>query len=231
MTAVADNASGFRRSVSRRGLMAELLTDASSWRVLGCYLDAAAWIGVPAAWPPTTRVPGTDFGRLAMTAIDALKWGLPDRREVRAAVILSEAKRWLQERAGADPDAGELLPVAAVYVRALCPVRDRRAALDLLDPAPLEAERVRLRRRHPIRAIRQPAWPQVLSVPQWQESLWWHRAERSDTTVPLVHASAGLAAAVWSLPDTVHDPIGTRLELRNRVIRARTWAATGELPT
>jgi hypothetical protein len=212
------------------GMAGELLTDASSWRVLHCYLGAAAWIGVPPAWPPAARVPGTDFGLLAATAIDALRWGLPDRLQVRVASILCESRNWL---IGSTPattmDDGDLLAVATVYVRAMCPVPQKPAAIDLLDIRPLYAERVRQRRRHPIRALRRPVRPPVLAPATWQQSLWWRRAQETDDAVALVHAAAGIAAAVWSKLGPASDPIGIRNELRNRVVTARAWAASGEL--
>lgn len=225
----------FRPSRSAHGLVGELLTDASSWMVLLCYLDAAAWIGVPPSWPPAQRVPGTDFGRLAARAVDAQRWGLPGRRDVRAAAILALAASWLTTNQHADSgirlhDGVELLDSAQIYVRALCPVDQRGCALALLDPDPLHRERARQRRRRPVRAYRTPAWPPTVDPARWQESLWWSRAERSTATVPLIHAAAGVAAALWSCPGAVSDPIGVRHELRNRIIRARAWAASGDLP-
>lgn len=226
---VAD--SGWRPSLSGRGMVGELLTDVSSWHVLLCYLDAAAWIGVPPAWPPATRVPGTDFGRLAATAIGALAQGRPDRREVRAAVILNEAVQWLTRPPAVTAADAEVLGIAAVYVRALCPVPDQPAALALLDVGSLDAERARQRRRHPIRALRRPDWPHLLQVVTWQQSLWWHRAQQEPGRAPLVHASAGIAASVWSTLGPQHDPIGIRHELRNRIINGRASAAGGDLCT
>jgi hypothetical protein len=38
-----------------------------------------------------------------------------------------------------------------------------------------------------------------------------------------------LAAAVWSYPVSLSDPISVRHELRNRVIRARALITSGDL--
>lgn len=223
----------FRPSGSGRDLAGELLTDASSWMVLLCYLDAAAWIGVPPRWPPADRVPGTDFGRLTAKAIDAQRWGLPGRRDVRVAAILTLTADWLSASrhidSGKDIHDDALLEIPQINGRALSPIGDQGAALTLLDPHPLHSARARQRRRHPVRAYRHPQWPPLVNPGRWQDSLWWQRAQRGTATVPPIHAAAGLAAAVWSYPGALSDPIGVRHELRNRVIRARAWATSGDL--
>jgi hypothetical protein len=234
MLVVPDDAfSDFRPSAFGRDLAGELLTDASSWMVLLCYLDAAAWIGVPPCWPPADRIPATDFGRLTAKAIDAQRLGLPGRRDIRVAAILTLTAGWLAANrpsdSGKDVHDDALLDIAQIYVRALCPVGNQGAALALLDPRPLLSARARQRRRHPVRAYRHPQWPPLVDPGRWQDSLWWLRAQRSAATVPLIHAAAGLAAAVWSYPGALSDPIGVRHELRNRVIRARAWATSGDL--
>lgn len=211
----------------------ELLTDASSWRLLTCYMDAAAWIGVPAAWPPATRVPGTDFGRVAVTALDAVTWGLPERQEVRVAVILAEADTWLREsQTLVDDDA--IWAVAKVYARALSPVLDLPVALGLLQHPPTERERraakheQRRRRRRPLVPWRhKPANPYERPPALWWKPLWQQRmSEQKCETRPILHATAALATAIWSTPGAVRDPIGVRQELRDRVVKARAWAGT-----
>jgi hypothetical protein len=234
MQRVLNNASPeFRPSGSSRDLAGELLTDASSWMILLCYLDAAAWIGVAPSWPPADRIPGTDFGRLAKRAVEAQRWGLPGRRDVRVAAILTLAASWLTAARHPDSSAvasddATLLHSAQIYIRAVCPVGERDTAVELLRPDPLRSERARQRRRHPIRALRTPAWPPVVDPAHWQDSLWWQRAARIDDTIAVVHAAAGMAAAIWSWPGAVGDPIGVRHELRTRVVRARAWATGGD---
>lgn len=218
-------------------LRGELLTDASSWRLLTCYMDAAAWIGVPAAWPPTTRVSGTDFGRVAVTALDAVTWGLPDRRDVRVAVILNEVETWLREsQALVDDEA--VWAATRVYVRALTPVQDLPVALGLLEHLPTKRERRAakfVRRWRPWQGPwrhqpTDPSEPDLLPA-LWWKPLWQQRMRVQEcATRPALHAAAALATAVWSAPGAVRDPVGVRQELRDRVVKARAWAVSGEFP-
>ncbi len=214
----------------------ELLSDASSWRLLTCYMDAAAWIGVPAAWPPTTRVPGTDFGRVAATALDAAGWGLPDRRPVRVAVILNEVQNWLDEtQAPLDDEA--VWAAARVYVRALGSVQEQPVALGLLEHLPAREEPSAKRdRRWPRLALRRHKLPEVpepeLPPALWWKPLWQQRMHiQQCATRPVLNATAALAAAVWVAPGAVRDPIGVRQELRDRVVKALPWDASGEFPS
>ncbi|HEY3691575.1 MAG TPA: hypothetical protein VGL46_14985 [Pseudonocardiaceae bacterium] len=217
-------------------LRSELLTDASSWRLLTCYMDAAAWIGVPAAWP-TTRVPGTDFGRVAVTALDAVAWGLPDRRDVCVAVLLNEATTWLREsQTPLDDEA--MWAAARVYVQALSPVKDLPVTLDLLAHLPTERQRRAAKRERRWRPWLGP-WrhqPADASEPDLLPALWWKPLWQQQMRVqqcatrPALHAAAALAAAVWSAPGALRDPISVRQELRDRVVKARAWAVSGEFP-
>jgi hypothetical protein len=213
---------------------AEMWFTAEMLHVLLCYLDAADQIGA-ALQPPTPSV-----GALAASAADAASWASTPTRSrelwLGSGLILGQARRWLTDDAAAVRfdtsellDAGELFDTAALYVRAMCPTDDQRAALALLDPQPLYADRVRQRRRHPIRALRGPQWPRVFGLETWRPSLWGRRADHSGDTAALLHASAGIATAVWRGLDHRRDPIRSRDELRTGVSRLREEAASGGL--